>query len=466
MSHADISPALHNDQPVIALMGNPNVGKSTIFNLLTGLRQHTGNWPGKTVAVASGEFSSDGRSYRIIDLPGTYSLSAASPEEEVALDYLCFERADVTLVVADATALERNLGLVLQTLEVTGRVVLCVNLMDEAKRRGISVDIEVLQSSLAIPVVAVSAARGEGVSELLCALDSAGCDSVNTRPVPYGPVLENAMDTLCECLPALCERERRFVALRMLLGEEAFARRFAAERGVDTKTEQLASALNHAQKILRVSGAGPERICDVIAKRRAAMAEELSQNAVRTSCSTRGRRNLKIDRVLTSRRLGIPIMLLLLCAVFWLTITGANYPSAVLSTLLFSLGDVMGGALLSLGAPAWLHGLLISGIWRTVAWVIAVMLPPMAIFFPLFTLLEDLGYLPRVAFNLDHAFYRCGACGRQALTMCMGFGCNAAGVIGCRIISSPRERLIAILTNSLVPCNGRFAPPHLWQQPA
>ena len=160
--------------------------------------------------------------------------------------------------------------------------------------------------------------------------------------------------------------------------------------------------------------------------------------------------------MLTGRRWGIPIMLGLLAVIFWLTISGANLPSALLAKGLFRLQDLLSGALLGLGVPLWLHDALILGVYRVAAWVVSVMLPPMAIFFPLFTLLEDMGYLPRVAYNLDRPLKRCGACGKQALTICMGFGCNAAGVVGCRIIDSPRERLLAILTNSFVPCNGRF----------
>ena len=164
----------------------------------------------------------------------------------------------------------------------------------------------------------------------------------------------------------------------------------------------------------------------------------------------------RLDDILTSRLWGYPLMLLLLGLIFWITISGANYPSELLTRAFFTLERYLGQALLWLGLPDWLYGFLLLGVYRSLAWVVAVMLPPMAIFFPLFTILEDLGYLPRAAYNMDNLFYRAGACGKQALTMCMGFGCNAAGVISCRIIESPRERLIAVLTNNFVPCNGRF----------
>ena len=175
-------------------------------------------------------------------------------------------------------------------------------------------------------------------------------------------------------------------------------------------------------------------------------------------------RDRRLDRILTSRATGIPVMLLMLAVVFWLTITGANYPSQLLADALFWVQDRLTEFFVWMGAPLWVNSLLVEGVYRVLAWVVSVMLPPMAIFFPLFTLLEDSGYLPRIAFNLDRGFKRCHACGKQALTMCMGFGCNAAGITGCRIIDSPRERLIAIITNNFVPCNGRLPPPYKGKQ--
>ncbi|QGP93831.1 Nucleoside recognition [Neomoorella glycerini] len=187
-----------------------------------------------------------------------------------------------------------------------------------------------------------------------------------------------------------------------------------------------------------------------------ARAEAIASRAVKEAPAPRRDLDWRLDAILTSRLWGYPIMLALLAFVFWLTLKGANYPSALLASLLFAFQDILTSLFQRLGAPAWLYGIVVLGMYRTLAWVVAVMLPPMAIFFPLFTLLEDLGYLPRIAFNLDNFFKKAGAHGKQALTMCMGFGCNAAGVVGCRIIDSPRERLLAILTNNFSPCNGRL----------
>ena len=369
--------------PVIALAGNPNVGKSTVFNALTGLRQHTGNWPGKTVSSACGICRSPAGEYLLTDLPGTYSLYAHSPEEEAAREFIASGRAQLVIAVCDATCLERNLNLVLQLKEICPRLIVCLNLMDEAERKGIEVDIPRLSELLDLPVVGVT---GRKKRTLI-------------------PLLEAAEE-------ALKQPEAARAAGAVIDDGSIEARQKEAKR----ISEAVAAHKRGAHEL-------PER---------------------------------RIDRILTGKRLGYPCMLLLLAAVLWLTIKGANYPSALLSKALYRLGEMLSGALKAVGISARLHDGLILGAYRMLSWVVSVMLPPMAVFFPLFTLLEDVGYLPRAAFNLDKPFHRCSACGKQALTMAMGFGCNAAGVMGCRIIDSPRERLMAILTNSFVPCNGRF----------
>ncbi len=375
--------------PVVALVGNPNVGKSTVFNALTNLHQHTGNWPGKTVSTARGTYTYRDTAYTLVDLPGTYSLHPGSAEEEVTRDYLLTGEADVTLVVVDATCLARNLALVLQILEIAWPVVVCVNLLDEAAKKHIRVDLAALESRLGCPVVGTAARSGRGLDALRRALEEA----------VRHPGLRPARFTPCP-------------------------------------------------------GCGDCEDCRAAATM--ARAAALAESAVTMDEAAAHRRDRALDRLLTSRATGIPVMLALLAGVLWLTMVGANVPSELLSRLLLSRQEPLRGLLQGLGAPWWLEGALVDGMYRTVAWVVSVMLPPMAIFFPLFTLLEDAGYLPRVAFNLDHFFQKSGAHGRQSLTMCMGLGCNACGVMGCRIIQSPRERLIAILTNAFMPCNGRL----------
>jgi len=446
---------------VAALAGNPNVGKSTVFNGLTGLKQHTGSWPGKTVANAQGRCRGRNKAVVLVDLPGTYSLMAGSAEEEAARDFICFGGPDCTVVVADATCLMRNLNLVLQTLEITGRVVVCVNLMDEARRKGVNVDTDALAARLGVPVVGCAARSGHGLSALMDAVRTVA--QSESAPVPavigYGPDVEKALALL---EPAVTERLKgrlpgRWTALKLLDGDTSLMESIRSYLGFDLPSDAVvAEALAQAQSALADAGIGGDTLRDIVVSSLTRRAESVCAGAVRTENSGYTRADRRIDKVLTSRVFGLPVMLALLALMFWLTLAGANYPSQLLSSGLFWVEDQLTALFSLLGAPEWLHGLLVLGMYRTLAWVVSVMLPPMAIFFPLFTLLEDLGYLPRVAFNLDKSFKRACACGKQALTMCMGLGCNAAGVVGCRIIESPRERLIAIITNNFMPCNGRF----------
>ncbi len=443
------------DERVIALAGNPNVGKSTVFNELTGLNQHTGNWPGKTVTSAQGRYTHKGISTILVDIPGTYSLMAHSAEEEVARDFLCFGGADGVVVVCDATCLERNLNLVLQTMEITDKVVVCVNLMDEAKKKNIRIDFAQLSENLGVPVVGTSARSRKGLEALMDSVaDVAANGGTHPTPVRYIRPIEEAIAQIEPLLvqPLAGRMRSRWVALRLLEGEETLLRAIDSYIGRPLLEEPgLADALEEARAHLRENNLSEERFRDALVSCILLRAEEMSADAVFCDRACYNARDRKMDKILTSKRTGFPIMLALLLIIFWLTITGANYPSQVLSTALFWVQDRLTDLFTWLHAPAWLHGALVLGMYRVLAWVVSVMLPPMAIFFPLFTLLEDFGYLPRVAFNLDKYFKKACTCGKQVLTMCMGFGCNAAGVVGCRIIDSPRERLIATITNSFVP---------------
>ncbi len=358
---------------VIALVGNPNVGKSTIFNALTGGRQHTGNWTGKTVDVAYGRYTYKGKGFTVVDLPGTYSLASQSEEERVTEAYLQAGQADLVLIVGDATILERNLYLALQVFTMEQSCIFCVNLMDEADRRHIQVNLHRLEASLGIPVVGTSAGSGQGIQKLKDKIFLT--TEQETRPLP-------------QIVP-----ERRI--------------------------------RSHAREIFEQTVSGPS--------------EPPHQ---------------RLDRFLLGSKGGYVVLLCLLLGVLWLTLRGANGLSRWLSAAFAGLRQ--GLVLLVQGLPDWCSSMIVQGLYDTVTDVIAVMLPPMLLFFPLFSFLEDLGYLPRAAFLMDRAFQGCGGCGKQTLTMAMGLGCNAVGITGCRIISSPKERLIAILTNSLVPCNGRF----------
>ena len=449
------------DDKVVALAGNPNVGKSTVFNSLTGLNQHTGNWPGKTVANAQGRYRHRTANFVLVDIPGTYSLMANSEEEEIARDFICFGRPDAVVVVADATCLERNLNLVLQTMEISERVVLCVNLMDEAKKKKIKVNLERLSQKLGIPVVGTSARNGKGLNRLMDAVTALTGAEKETHPlrITYGEEIEQSISVLQPALENALEGRlnSRWAALKLLDGDESLLRSMRNCLGKDIFADKaVEDGFSEARELLGKAGVTEESFRDRVVTKIVELCETISRECVTYEKKKYAERDRKIDKILTSKAAGIPIMILLLLGIFWLTIVGANVPSNLIAEGLFWVQDRLMELFHWIGAPEWVTGLLIEGCYRTLAWVVSVMLPPMAIFFPLFTLLEDLGYLPRVAFNLDNFFSRAGAHGKQSLTMCMGFGCNACGVIGCRIIDSPRERLIAILTNNFVPCNGRF----------
>lgn len=429
----------------VVLAGNPNVGKSTVFNALTGLRQHTGNWPGKTVTAAAGQCRSEKHRITLLDVPGAYSLRAQSAEEEAALEALVWGNIQAVIVVCDAGCLERNLNLVYQILEITPRVVVCVNLMDEAEKKGILVDLPALEKALGVPAAGICARKRQGLDDLLAALDRVLETAPSPNRVRYDPDMEQALSGSAALLASRCQGRLcpRFAALRLLEKDPCFEKQMEEHLPLSPDEKQA----------LNASGASlhglPERVVSALyqAAEKAALACVKTENPESDAAR-------RLDRLFTGRITGFLSLLALLFVVFFITLKGANIPSALLSDGFEALGKRLGSLLSFL--PPFLYGLILDGVYRTLTQVICVMLPPMAIFFPLFTLLEDSGYLPRVAFTLDGLFEKSHACGKQALTMCMGFGCNAVGVEGCRIIDSPRERLIAILTNSLVPCNGRF----------
>ena len=445
----------------IALAGNPNTGTSTVFNALTGLRQHTGNWPGKTVTRAEGSFSFHDQRYRIIDLPGTYSLLSTSEDEEVARDFILFGKPDVTVIVVDASRLERNLSLALQILEITDKAVLCLNLMDEARRHHITIDTRTLSRDLGIPVVATSARTKEGIPDLLFAIEEVVSGKFQTKKQTYIDLPKENAEAIAELQSALSELNpelpnTRWLAMRLIEGDES------VQKGVEEGTFSAENNPEKQSRVLRIADEYHKILGDSyrndLVEAIYAQATTLINASVSTDFSARSFRiDRAIDRVVTHKIWGFPIMFLLLAGVLWITIIGANYPSQWLSDLFVGwLYPLLKDGANALHFPWWLSGFLIDGVYLATTWVISVMLPPMAIFFPLFTLLEDFGYLPRVAFNLDKLFRTAGAHGKQALTMSMGFGCNAAGVVATRIINSPREKLIAIITNNFSLCNGRW----------
>ncbi len=458
---------LKNSNLTIALAGNPNVGKSTVFNALTGMRQHTGNWAGKTVANASGTFTHKNIDFTLVDIPGTYSLMASSPDEEAAREFICFGQPDCIIVVLDATCLERNLNLAIQILEVNKKAVICVNLLDEATKKGIQIDLDELSLYLGVPVVGTAARSGEGLDELKDAVFdvATGKRKVFGTKIKYNSNLEKAITKLENIIEdsklfddkTFSYLSKRFLALRLIDCDKKLdnsIKEYFNFSLVEHKT--INKAFTEIHNELENIGMKQDDIRDIIVEGIVAKAREIYAHCTCLCDKCYSRRDRKLDKILTSKLTGIPIMLLLFGVIFYITISGANYPSELLSMAFSKVQEWLYGLFDLLHSPPFLKGLLIDGMFKTLSWVVAVMLPPMAIFFPLFTLLEDFGYLPRVAFNMDRFFAKSGTSGKQSLTMLMGFGCNACGVTGCRIIESPRERIIATVTNNFVPCNGRF----------
>ncbi len=422
-----------NNIYTVTLAGNPNVGKSTIFNGLTGLRQHTGNWTGKTVTYATGTCSYEDNNFEFVDIPGTYSLMSNSEEEEIAKDHICFNKTDCTVIVVDSTRLERSLNLVYQIMEITNNIIVCVNLLDEAQKKGITIDFELLSKRLGVPVIGTNGKKIKSLKKLLKIINDVCTNKIFPTPIKakYVPIIEESVDmifpTVKKIIPKKYSHLYKWISLGLIENNSKSISNIEAKIGINILNNiEIKNKLEEIYQMLDKRNVNKDDLNYWIVSSILFNSENICNEVCKFKKNDYNSRDKKIDKILTSKIWGIPIMLTLLGLIFWITIVGANYPSQALSTFFTWLEGYITYGLETINTPNWLQSILIDGVYTTASWVISVMLPPMAIFFPLFTLLEDLGYLPRVSFNLDSCFKKACSSGKQALTMCMGFGCNAA----------------------------------------
>ncbi|MBU4457017.1 MAG: ferrous iron transport protein B, partial [Nanoarchaeota archaeon] len=438
---------MKNEKPAytIALAGQPNVGKSTVFNMLTGLNQHVGNWPGKTVEQKAGLYTHDGQVIRLVDLPGTYSLTANSEEERIARDFLLRGRPDVVVVIVNAAALERNLYLVAELLSMPVRVVVGVNMMDVAGQAGIHVEAHVLQAALGVPVVPLVAPRNQGVSELMDAAlrliknpDDFAPNRPEIRP-EHRPVLAEIRSLLSGKIPLYPED---WTAIKLLEGDTEITER--VRQSAPEAWERIHALLKqHEDAYLDVAGGRYEWVGRMV---RAAVVKPKPGAISLTD---------RLDKIATHPFWGLVLLLGIFGLVFWLTYTAAMPVVSWLDTqVITSIAESVRQVLAP--APAWLTSLLVDGLIGG-AGTVLTFVPILVVFFAVMGLLEDVGYLTRSAYVMDRFMHWMGLHGRSFLPLCIGFGCNVPAVLGARIVEERRARLLTILLAPLVPCTARLA---------
>jgi ferrous iron transport protein B len=432
--------------PIIALAGSPNVGKSSIFNALTGLSQHVGNWPGKTVEQKSGTCSIAGRTLQVVDLPGTYSLTANSLEEQLTRDFIIKEHPDAVVVVVNAATLERTLYLLAEISELSAPVVVAVNMMDVAVHQGLRIEPEVLQAALGIPVVALVATRTAGSQALLEVVEGVVCGRIPAQP--QRPELDPELEALLAQLEAMLGEQapaaypRRWLTLKLLEGDKEVNALVQGLLPVERWQDIDALLHRHEDAVLAIAGARYEWI------------GRMTRAAIRRPQAGAISLTERFDRVATHPILGPVLLLGMLGLVFWLVYQISQPLVGLLSAALAA--GAGGLRTLLAGAPPWLVHLLADGLIGGVGTVLSV-LPIMALYFVAIAFLEDVGYLARGAFVADRAMHLLGLHGKSFLPLFLGLGCNVPAVLGTRILDSRRDRLLTLLLVPLVPCAGRMA---------
>jgi ferrous iron transport protein B len=432
----------------IALEGNPNTGKSTIFNALTGLRQHVGNWPGKTVEWRSGICKFKGATIEVVDLPGTYSLTACSVEETIARDFILDEKPDVVVDIVDASKLEHDLLLALQTLELTDNVVIDLNLMDVAEGEGLKIDVNKLSEMLGVPVIPTVANRGIGMDELLSAVTAVARGERKTKAVKvnYEKEIEGYIREL-QRMTKMEEYPSRWLAIKLLENDSNVVDKVKA--GNEGEILQKATSIRASKE--------PQKMEIEVAKRVYGFIDQIVKETVRRTAPVKVGLTDKIDSIVIHRVLGLPIMLAVLAMIFWVVFTVGEPFGAVLEDIFNWIAVAVKTLMISVNAPEPLISLVVDGEIVGVGTIIIFMLPPVTLMFLMFSILENSGYLARLAYVVDRIMGFFDLQGRTCITSLMGWGCNIPGVRATRIFEVGKDKDIAVLTNPLNTCSGRLA---------
>ena len=389
----------------ILLCGNPNVGKSSIFNVLTGSNEHTGNWTGKTVDLAEAKIK--GTNFNLIDLPGIYSLSSLSEEEIIARDTLLFGDYEKIIYVMDSSNVERNMNLLLQILEINKNVIVCFNMIDELEDKGISIDYDLFSDILGVNVVKCSTKNKIGIDDLINSLKS---ESVSNFNFLYNVDIENKVNDMLELLDF--KFKNKFIALSLLEKNKSIVSSIKNKFNVDINTYKINDYLMNINE---------DDISNNICYKINDLSKEISSRVV---TRTKEKKISFLDKLFTNKFTAVVLMILIVFGIFLITIVLANYPSDLLSLLFTKIENVLYNLCIKFSIPEFIYEPLLFGVYRVVSFIVSVMFPPLVIFFFLFTYAEEAGILPRIAFNFDRICKCAGCHGKQALTICSGFGCN------------------------------------------